>query len=229
MTICIAAICGGGSNVILASDSMIINEWLSIQFEHQTKKMALLSDCCIALTAGDALAHTELFNVVQGEINKLKSPMVSEVVEKIKTCYQSIREREINERILNPRGFRDFSEFYKAQRVMIPETILPIQAEIDGYDYGLEILIGGMSGNTASIYGIYNPGTSKCFDAIGFHAIGSGGPHALNTLIARGCHQETALWEGTLIVYEAKKMAEKAPGVGARITNMSIMNSKGFF
>lgn len=227
MTICIAAICEKGSSLILATDSMVTNEGLSIQFEHPTKKMTPLSDSCIALTAGDALAHTELFNMVQGEITKLKAPSVPEVVSKIKECYQRIRKSEIKEKLLSPRGFNDFEDFYQAQRVLIPDIALTIQNQIDRYEYGLEILVAGISAEVAHIYGISDPGTSKCFDAIGFHAIGSGLPHAVNILIARGCYQGSDLKEALLIVYEAKKMAEKAPGVGANITDICIMNRGG--
>ena len=227
MTICIAAICEQGSNLILASDSMLTNEGLSIQFEHPTKKMTHLSGSCIALTAGDALAHTELFSMVQEEITKLKAPPVLVVVDKIKECYQRIRKNEIREKILNPRGFDNFEDFYQAQRILVTDVALTIQSQIDNYEYGLAILVGGISENIAHIYGISDPGTSKCFDAIGFHAIGSGLPHAINTLIARGCHQDISIEEGLLIVYEAKKMAEKAPGVGTTITDICIMNSRG--
>jgi len=227
MTICIAAICEQGSSLILASDTMLTNEWLSIEFEHPTRKMTRLSDSCIALTAGDALAYTELFNEVQKEITKLKAPSVLEIVNKIKECYQHIRKREIEERILNPRGFNDLKDFYEIQRGLVQDVALTIQSQIDRYDYGLEILTAGISGNTAQIYGISDPGTSKCFDAMGFHAIGSGLPNAINTLIARGFHHGIPLEEGLLIVYEAKKMAEKAPGVGGSLTDISNMKAHG--
>lgn len=227
MTICIAAICEQSSSLILTTDSMLTNEVLSIQFEHPMRKMTYLAESCIALTAGDALAHTELFNMVQREITKLKAPSVLEIVDHIKECYQRIRKSEIKEKILNPRGFNGFEDFYQAQRVLAPDILLMIQSEIDRYDYGLEILVAGISQGIAHIYGISDPGTSKCFDAIGFHAIGSGLPHAINTLIARGCHQGISLQEALLIVYEAKKMAEKAPGVGANITDICIMTPKG--
>lgn len=171
------------------------------------------------------MAHTELFTTVQAEIIKLRNPSVVEVVTKIKECYQYIREREIKDSILNPKGFNNFDDFYHKQRNLVPEFVLGIQNQIDRYDYGLDILVAGTSNNTAHIYGIFDPGTSKCFDAIGFHAIGSGLPHAINTLIARGCNDEISLKEAFLIVYEAKKMAEKAPGVGTNITDICIMNS----
>jgi len=71
MTICIGAINSMGSSVVVASDSMITNDYLSIEFEHPIMKMTLLSDSCIALTAGDALAHTELFNDAYSNIDHL--------------------------------------------------------------------------------------------------------------------------------------------------------------
>lgn len=223
MTICIGIICKDNSSLILAADSMLTNRVLSIQFEHATKKMTCLSDNCVALTAGDALAHTELFNKVQKEIGRLKSPSTTEIVDKIKECYQISRKQEIMERILIPRGFNDFGEFYEAQRTLIPDIAMSIQNEIDRYEFGLDIIVVGITEGVAHIYGIANPGTSECFDSVGFHAIGSGLPHSLNTLIARECNQNNSLEEGLLIVYEAKKMAEKAPGVGSTITDICIL------
>lgn len=227
MTICIAAICEQGSQVIMASDAMITNEALSIEFEHPGQKLTELSRNGAALTAGDALAHTELFNTVKIEIDKLKSPSTSEIVEKIKSCYTTIREREIKEKFLIPRGFSDFEAFYALQRQLVPDLALTTQSQIDNYDYGLEILVGGVDSNVAHIYGIYDPGTSKCFDAIGFHAIGSGLPHAINTFIAKDYTQSATLKEALLIIYEAKKLSEKAPGVGSNITDISVISNKG--
>jgi hypothetical protein len=223
MTICISALCEMASNVVLATDSMITNPGLSIEFEHPTKKTTLLSDSCAALTAGDALAHTELFNMVYGRISALKDPSTFTIVETIKECYRILRNREIKETILNPNGFDDFGDFYRRQQQLLSDFAFSILSRIERYDYGLDILIGGVDGKRASIYGITNPGTSKCFDSIGFHAIGSGLPHALNTLIAKSCCSEITLGETILIVYDAKKMAEKAPGVGSKKTNLSIV------
>jgi len=226
VTICIALICNNGSNAVLVTDSMITNVGLSIEFEHPTKKMTTLSQCCAAMTAGDALADTELFNMVHQEIHNLKSPLTAEVVEKIKDCYQKIRDREIREQILNPRGIKDIGEFYQMQKHLLPDLAFTIQAQIEQYDYGLEIIVAGTDGTKASIYGIENPGTSSCFNAVGFHAIGSGLPHALNTLISRECYPGISLEEAVLVAYEAKKMAERAPGVGTRITNLCIVYEK---
>ena len=222
MTICIAATCNDGRSVIVASDTMVTNPGISIEFEHPGPKITKLSPTCVALTAGDALAHTELFDMVQSEIEQLNAPPVQKIVREIKECYQAVRQREIVERVLAPRGIPGFGEFYKLQSALSSEVAFTIQARIDTYDYGLSILVAGISGPVAHIYGVSDPGTSQCYDAVNFHAIGSGTPHALNTLIARSCHSGTPLMEALLIVYEAKKMAEKAPGVGG-VTDISIL------
>lgn len=224
MTICLAAICDSGSRLVVASDSMITNPALSIEFEHPTKKMTELSHSCVALTAGDALAHTELFNSVQIEIERLKSPTLTNIISKIKECYQEIRKREITEKYLIPRGFDNFADFYQAQRVLNLEIAQRIQYQIEEYDYGLEILIAGIEEGKAHIYEIFDPGTSKCFDSINFHAIGSGVPHALNSLIARGCNQSIPIADCLMKIFEAKKMAEKAPGVGCTLTNICFLS-----
>jgi hypothetical protein len=228
VTVCIASICKEGKALVLASDCMITSTSLSLNFEHAGKKMSPLSGC-VALTAGDALAYTELFNLANIEVEKLKQPSVAEVVTKIKDCYQTIRKNEVVERILNPCGFSSIDDFYKIQRSLVPETAARIQAKIENYNHDLSIIIAGMANGNAHIYEVLNPGTSRCFDSIGFDVIGSGLPHAMNTLVGRSCNQETPLGEALLIVYEAKKMAEKAPGVGANITDMCIIDADDIY
>lgn len=227
MTICIAAICDESNSLVIAADSMLTSSSLSIQFEHPRRKINPLSERCVALTAGDALAHTELFGMVSGEIVQLKDPSVSSIVDTIKSCYQKIRKSVITERYLLPRGFSGFEEYYSAQKHLMPEIAMSIQQEMEHFDYGLDIIVAGVTDGVSHIYGISDPGTSMCFDAVGFHAIGSGLPHAINTLIARGHHQGTELVLSVITVYEAKKMAEKAPGVGSDFTDLTIIRRKG--
>ncbi|VVB63557.1 Uncharacterised protein [uncultured archaeon] len=222
LTVCIAAICDKSKALVLASDCMITSDGLLLNFEHPCKKMSLLAGC-VALTAGDALAYTELFDMANTEVEKLKAPTVAEVVARLKGCYQTIRRIEITERILIPSGFDDITSFHMAQNSLVRELAINIQKKIETYDHGLAIIIAGITNGIAHIYEISNPGTSRCFDSLGFHVIGTGLPHAINALVSRGCNQETPLDETLMIVYEAKKMAERAPGVGSVFTDMGIM------
>lgn len=227
MTICLAAICDNGKSVVLISDSMITGEHLSIEFEHKTPKIIVLTENCAVATAGDALAHTELFEAVNLKVDKLRTPRIAEIVECIKSCYVDLRQREVKERILNPRGIPNLRTFYQIQGSLVREIALTIQSEIDSYEYGLEILIGGIDEAGAHIHLVDDPGTSVAFDSIGYHAIGSGYPHAVTTLIANDYHQQFSLPKALLITYQAKKIAERAPGVGSKITNMAIITKRG--
>ena len=224
MTICIGAICQEPKCVVMASDAMITSEHLSIEFEHTASKLERLSSNCVVATAGDALAYTELFNLAIREIDRLKSPSIEDLVAKVKECYKSIRKRQLIERILEPRGFESLEKYYEAQRMLHPDVALSIMSQIDSYDYDLQLLLGGVDKTGAHLYSIFNPGTSVNFDAIGYHAIGSGLPHAIATLIARDYNQTYSLAKAVFAVYDAKKISEKSPGVGSKITNMAIVS-----
>lgn len=114
---------------------------------------------------------------------------------------------------------------------MHPDVGLTIQREIDTYSVGgeggLDILIGGVDSKGAHIYVVGNPGISAPFDSIGYTAIGSGLSHSMATFIAKDYQDALSLNEALLIAYEAKKISEKAPGVGTRITNIAIINQNG--
>ena len=227
MTVCISAICNSKKAVVLASDGMITSNMPPIQFETVTKKMIALSDTCIALTAGDALAYAELFDRAKLEISKENKNEINNIVDEIKKSYIFLRRRAIQERILNPRAFDDFNSFYEKQQTLLANVALTIQKQIDQFNYMLDILICGVSNGEAHIYAIINPGTSICYDNLGFSVIGIGYIHAINTLIARECHPQKNLEEVFLIVYEAKKRAESAPGVGSKVTDLSIITQEG--
>ncbi len=135
------------------------------------------------------------------------------IVEKVKEGYQAARRKKIEEVYFNPRGLT--LERYLAEgRSLIPEVAMMLDEHLATYDYEVEVLVAGVDSDGAHIYGIYNPGTAECFDALGHHAIGSGETHAAFTLID-GAHTHSASLQETMwAVYEAKKLAERAPGVG---------------
>lgn len=224
MTICLSTICNKGEYVIMIADSMITGEQLSIEFEQRTPKISKLSDHCVVSTAGNALVHTELFDAVRDEIENLRSPLIKDIVSCIKSCYVELRQRDIRERILSPRGFPTIEYFYQVQNELVREVALTVQSEIDSYEYGLDVLVAGVDSKGAHIFHVLDPGTSFPFDSIGYHAIGSGESHAITTLIANEYHKDFDLPNALLLAYRAKKVAERAPGVGSKITNIAIVH-----
>jgi len=230
MTICIAAISdtnSGKNKVVLASDRMITMRMPPQEFEHGTPKMEMISNTCAVLTAGSALAQVDLCRAVRSEIGVLVAPTISQIVDKIKECFVKERQRRVEEYILRPRGF-NLRNFYSVLAKELPPQIsVSIDSDIMSYkDFNLEILIAGVDREGGHIYEVGNPGTSECFDRIGYDAIGSGEYHALRTFIVNDYTSSVTLKKALYYVYEAKKWSENAPGVGKAI-DMYIIDEHG--
>lgn len=226
MTVCIAAMCNKCKAIVMASDTMLTSHPLSIEFETKSRKMTHLTPKCVALTSGNALAYTELFDSVRYVIEKDNIEPVKSIVEVITENYQKLRKKKILEVILYPLDFDSFDSFYSRHNILHHNVVFDIQGKINDFKYGLSILLGGLSGGFSHIYVIDDPGFSVSYNALGFCSIGSGAPHALTTLIARECHPEKDIEEVLLIVYDAKKVSEKAPGVGSRETDLCILKEE---
>ncbi len=70
-----------------------------------------------------------------------------------------------------------------------------IDEQLATYDYELEILVAGVDTDCAHIYRISNPGTAECLDGLGYHAIGSGEPHADFSFIEESYSQSATVQE----------------------------------
>ena len=222
MTVCIAALCERQSGVVLIADRMITTG-LEIQFEHRlTRKITKLSENCLALTAGNALAYTELFDAVARATSNLRVTAAENFVEVIKESYQALRQKQIEERVLRPLAVNSFEDFYHIASRLPEPVLFNVWQTISAYDYGLEILVGGITGQRAHIHVVKDPGTSECYDSIGFHVIGSGTNLALSSLMGSNCHAGLPVAEVVMLTMNAKMTAENAPGVG-RLTDVSIV------
>ena len=227
MTICIAAICSNSKKLVMASDRMITAEDLLVEFEHPTPKLEKLVENCAVATAGDALKYTELFNRVFEDIEDLRNPIISKIADCIKEKYQIVRREEVVDRILFPNGLNNIDDFFKRHKKLNSDICMSIQRSIEEFDYDLEILIGGVDPTGAHIYEVDNPGVTMPFDSIGYRAIGTGYPHAETIFISHDYSAYTQLKRALFIVYEAKKISEKAPGVGNRFTDLCIIDEHG--
>ena len=139
MTICIGAICNDYEAVIAASDKMVTAWYPPIEFEHDTPKIEKLSDTCVALTAGSALAHTELFRRVKSDLAIISRPLVSLITERIKDSFVELRKKGVEERTLKPRGMT-LESFYSEHANSLPsEIVFKIDREIEAAEYELEI------------------------------------------------------------------------------------------
>lgn len=84
-------------------------------------------------------------------------------------------------------------------------------------EFGVELIVAGVDGNGAHIFGISDPGVAASYDRVGYHAIGSGMSHALLSLVGASQHWSHGINKTIFNVYCAKRQAEAAPGVGHAI------------
>ena len=225
MTICIGVLCENGKKAIIISDKMITIEGLSQEFEHKTPKMYKINNSCIAVSAGDALMPVELFRSVNHEIKGKANPSIIEIVTLIKKCYMELRKNCIEEEHLKMRGF-NLESFYESMTRISPQIAIPIDNKIMEYDLGIDMILAGIDEGGAYIYQITNPGVHRCFNGMGYVSTGSGTPHALHSFISNDYNPEISLKEGLFLAFEAKKLAENAPGVG-NSTDIWIVDKDG--
>lgn len=229
MTICIATLCQGGRAVVVASDRMITAEFLAAQFEHPNAKIDLLVPTCVGLTAGDALAHKQLFRATKTAISQLREPSVEHIADRITDEFRRLRTEMIENLLLRPRGLT-LVEFYREGliRGLPPELAMMLDDRIQNTEYPLEVIVAGVDDEEAHIFGVSNPGIMRCYDSLGYHAIGDGQRHALLSLIAGEHSVDTDINRAMFATFQAKVRAEVAVGVG-KSTEIGFITENGFY
>ena len=225
MTICVAAICGNGTAVVVATDRMITASYPPVEFEHDVPKLEKLGASCVALTAGDALAHIDLFRAAKGTLAGLSDPSTQLISEQVRLSYSVERLKTAEHRFLGARGWT-LQQFYNELPGKVPpDVFLAVDHQVSTYDYGLDILVAGVD-SEAHIYSVRNPGQIDCFDSLGYNAIGSGELHAMSRFISNGCSASMSVNEATYLAFEAKRTAEIAPGVGTQLDMANVRHGK---
>lgn len=218
LTVCIAAAAANGTAVVAASDRMLSAHFLSLEFDHPDAKIDLLGPTCVGLSSGDALPTGELFSAAYGVSTQLQNPQVGQIAEQIKEQYSALRKKRIEEQLFRPRGIT-VDEFYQGGLIQRfpPEVAMSLDHHVQTMEFGVELIIAGVDGNGAHIFGISDPGVASSYDRVGYHAIGSGMSHALLSLVGTAQHWSHGINQTVFNVYRAKRQAEAAPGVGRAI------------
>lgn len=230
MTICIGGICcsqnGFAKNAIAVADRMITagdTEFEQLAFS----KIEKLTENCVAVTAGSALAHTELFKATRAKFAGTPRPPIIDLVQEMKNNYVRLRTLRAEERHFKPLGLT-VASFLQNQRSLDSTLVLRLSHQLEEATYGggigLQIVVAGVDTAGAHIHCIFDPGSSECFDAIGYCSIGSGERHADSALIINDYNVALSVKKSLYLMFEAKKRAEMAPGVGRKYTDVSIIS-----
>lgn len=227
MTICIGTLCEDRKCAVVASDRMLTNPALSVEFEHDEPKYEILSTRCVALTAGEALPPTELCREVISKVSELTSPKINKIANTVCEEFRKYKKKRVEEKYFKPRGLDNIEQYLQVQRHLNDNVVLRLERAIESEELSISFLIVGGDDEGSHIYEVSDPGHAECFDRVGFHAIGSGLPHAIATFISWNFTPRIDLNHATYITYEAKKHAEKAPGVGKIATDIALITNEG--
>lgn len=230
MTICLALVCNEGKSIVAVADRMVSDDSLSLEFEQGTRKIEQIGSSFAALTAGDALRHTDLIRDANEEVSKLNQPSVRNVAAAVEECFVQHRQALAEKMILRRIGL-DYESFLNQQQNLSDSLVLGISSEYQSIELGVQLLVVGVDSSGAHIYEISDPGNAECFDSIGYAVIGSGQPHAEGFLTESEYSPLISLNWGIWLAYVAKRRSERAPGVGSRYTDILMIgpeNSANF-
>jgi 20S proteasome alpha/beta subunit len=220
MTVCIAALCKDRegrdvSAVVVVSDRMVTLGSL-VEFEHEIPKIDFVQERIAVLMAGEALKGSRLARDLRKSLGTDPKP-IDHAANILGQLYSALRDQQIETDIFRPRGLQRFA-FYAGQYTGIGQNaqmFFTIDTQVHSFNLGVDLLIAGVDESGGHIYSVGNPGGAFTdFHQIGYHAIGSGALHALQTMIGLQQSGLRTLEETVFAMYASKRRAEAAPGVG---------------
>jgi hypothetical protein len=221
VTVAIAAVCRlddppfatGAPFVIGAADRMLTAG--DTELEHTEPKILSLAPRVVALFAGDATAHLGVCSAARAALGAVAAPDVAAAADAVGAAYRAHRGRLAEQTILAPLGLT-MDSFIARHREITAEVAARVTQAVVEQSARLELIVAGVDASGAHLYLVADPGLVRCYDALGFVAIGSGADHAAAHLLRLGYSPRTPLPRSAVLVYLAKKRAEAAPGVGAQ-------------
>jgi len=212
MTIGIAALCDYGNTIVLAVDQKF-NAGFTSGESRTGKHNNFGQDWYVAYAARNVPNAFEVIMAARPMVLALDDKVWHDVVPAVENGYRKVRNAKTEALFLASWG-ETSKEFHATGRDRIPETIYAAtQHKMANYDLDADLLVVGFD-DVSHIFTIENPGVSKDHTGLGFWAIGSGAPAALASLFARKCSFHCHVEEVLYLVYEAKRQAEAASGVG---------------
>ncbi len=226
MTICIAALCESGETVVASADRMVTVPGLNLEVERMRSKISPVSENQIVMSSGDGLLASEILHELEKTYVAAGDGDVDAAAERFLEAYIALRQRRIAEQFTRPIGY-DLARFHAdGMKNLGPQLFMTTLQMMGQFSLGADFLYVGFAGQKARVALVSHPGTMRWFDSQEFFAIGSGQMHAISGMLLSGhavnCSREQAVFS----VYESKRLAERAPGVG-NSTDMQIVRRDG--
>jgi 20S proteasome alpha/beta subunit len=226
VTVCVATMCRWnygtieqpniGHAVVLATDRMITAG--DVEYEPDQMKIASVAPNLIITVAGDYGYHSQAIKETLKQTDANSKP--ENVAAIYAQCLQAIKRKEAEDLYLAPLGLNT-DTFLAQQKDMSDSFIASLREQLQGHrgEEAEAIVIGSdvvRERHISRLFAIDRHGIVRCYDDVGFAAIGSGASHALSRLMQVGYVNSFPYVVGLSAAFAAKKAAEIAPGVGKR-------------
>ena len=230
MTVCIAAICENGNAIVFASDREYGIEYTSGEF-HDPKVQPLFrpknpGNWSVAF-AGTVPHAIEVIGTIRRYENEIESRSWFDLMSALEKNYRRVRLSKAEGEIFSARGWT-LEQFQKhGSQQLPPTTYANLDTRLGLYNLDASLLVAGFaSDDFPAILSVDNPGVAREHSKIGFWCIGSGTPLAQASMFGREYSWGFSLEKAVYSVFEAKRNAERATGVGRRITDVIIVTRK---
>jgi len=221
MTVCIAALAENEKSVVLASDKMISKQMPPIEYEHDVEKIVKMTDNFYVLIAGTVNNAIDIINKAKPQIRENQNP--NEKFEKMKKAYADYRDEKIVDEILRSQGFHSLQDFQSRQQSLNQNVANQIQGLIGKANLQTIMTLVAFDNEKCHLKVLIHPGS--LVNPIEYATTGSGELHATQSLIGAKYKKSDDLDAATYLVFEAKKRAEVAPGVGL-LTEMIVLSKQ---
>jgi 20S proteasome alpha/beta subunit len=213
-----------GVCALVASDRMITAG--DVEYEPQQLKVAYISQKAILVIAGQYPTHTQAIQQVAKQLQERPDSTPETIAALYGKAIQKIRMQLAEDEYLAPLGMNT-DTFIAQQRDMSEAFVASVTQQLQNFDGpGIEALVVGTEEDRTQIWSVDHRGTARCFDDVGFHAIGIGSGHASLSLMQAGYTNNWLFANSLAAIYAAKKVAETAPGVGTN-TDIHLVNKFG--
>ena len=227
MTVCVGAICENGTAAVVAADKMVtFGPPMMLQTEPPTlKKIVKITNESVFLFSGSVPDSEEILSTVFSKLGKGQRQPVAKIAETVKVAYADLKRKRVEETILKPILGADFPQFQAlAAQSAASQILQQVVGMIAQHNLNAEALIAGVDDSGSHLFMVGHPGLLIQVETTGYAAIGTGGLHAAVRLSLAQHTKLAPLVDTIYNVYEAKKSADVAPGVG-KLTDLAVIKA----
>lgn len=239
MTICIGAICeedNEASKVVVAADRMVTRGGESPkEFEHTNSKLQKYTDFdqinAITLGAGVSSLIDEFNENLESILSIQEEDITQELfVECARSAYRNTIDQRINHSMLETYGVK--ANDLIGNDNISDDMAMAIMQDIDDkrsqLRNNLQVIVTGVAEGESFLSVIAN-GAASNLKSTSFTAVGSGKEPAESAFIHSEYDSSCNVDEALLHVFEAKKRAEEAQGVGDEKTDLGVVYEGGYY